>query len=95
MAIQAVDKLGRAVRIRVFGGLENSKPHWTTDDLWIEGDGDQRDTYGRIETEFKRLNADSMIINVEDRTWLVTLKEIVLEPEPAATPGQTVIGDFV
>lgn len=79
----------------MFGGLENSKPHWATDDLWVAGDlPGERDAYERVYTEFKQIGDDAMIINVWDRTWLVTLKEIVLdEPEPPAIPGQTVMGD--
>jgi hypothetical protein len=74
---EEIDRLERAVKLRVFGGLENSKPHWATDDLWLQALGEKPPAYERIETEFKRIADNAMVINVEDRTWLVTLKEIV------------------
>lgn len=71
-----VDNVLIAIQTRVIRGIQNQ------DDLWVKSEG-QLMSYHRVDTSFKPLGDDKLIIHVwedeELRSFLVTVTELETE----------------
>lgn len=77
------DRVKEALRVRFFVGPRRG-------DLWVE---DDESSFGAVDTEFTQVKPDRLVVHVGDRSFMLTLEELVLPPAgPAPIEGQLELG---